>query len=122
MGFDSHDVAVVILDEAVTEVTTYAELPTPDFVDSLPNNTLVDVVGYGAQHFGVGGGPCFDGAGNHVPCTPYVDAIFTREIATGRLVPSNSAISDEFISSTRRRAAPASAIQAVLTSLPAPTP
>jgi secreted trypsin-like serine protease len=97
-GFDTHDVAVVVLFSPVptTEVSSYAALPTLDYVDSLPNNTNVDVVGYGVQHFAVGGGPCLDGD-VHIPCTPYPDAYFTRQIATGRLVPSNHAISDEFI-------------------------
>lgn len=99
VGFDTHDVAVVILEEPVptTEVSTYAALPDPGLVDRLASRTAVDVVGYGVQHFAVGGGPCFDADGNHVPCTPAPDAFFTRMIATGFLVPSNDVISDEFI-------------------------
>lgn len=96
VGFDTHDVAVVVLFEPV-EMETYGQLPEPYLVDRLPSGTLVDVVGYGVQHFAVGGGPCFDADGNHVPCTPAPDAYFTRMIATGWLVPSNDAISHEFI-------------------------
>jgi trypsin len=99
VGFDTHDVAVVILEEPVptTDVSTYAALPDPGLVDTLASGTSVDIVGYGVQHFAVGGGPCFDGDGNHVPCTPTPDAFFTRMIATGFLVPSKDVISDEFI-------------------------
>jgi len=98
-GFDTHDVAVVILFDPVptSEVGSYAALPELGLVDTLPNQTPIDIVGYGDQHFAVGGGPCFDADGNHVPCTPSPDAFFTRMIATGRLVQSNDVISDTFI-------------------------
>ena len=52
MGFDTHDVAVVILDEALpSEVTLnqYAALPTVDYVDTLDMRTSIAVVGYGIQ-------------------------------------------------------------------------
>jgi hypothetical protein len=100
VGFDTHDVAVVILDDPgvpTSEVSTYAALPELGLVDTLAANTAVDVVGYGVQHFAVGGGPCFDPEGNHAPCTPAPDAFFTRMMATGSLVPGQGVLSDEFI-------------------------
>ena len=97
-GFDTHDVAVVVLLEPVptSDVGTYGQLPEPYRVDGLAAGTPVDVVGYGVQHFAVGGGPCFDADDNHVPCTPTPDAFFTRMIATGFLVPAG-VLGDEFI-------------------------
>jgi hypothetical protein len=49
--FASHDVGVVALDAAVppTVVGEYAQLPTVGLVDTLPNKTPIDFVGYGVQ-------------------------------------------------------------------------
>jgi len=92
-GFDTHDVAVIILSTPVpTSVTsTYAALPTPGLAGTLANGTAVTSVGYGAQNFAVGGGPC-DG-----PCKPRVNDIFTRFFAPSQLIPSNNSISAEFL-------------------------
>jgi hypothetical protein len=50
-GFATRDVGVVTLSSAVPSdlVGEYAELPEPGLVDTLPNKTPVDVVGYGVQ-------------------------------------------------------------------------
>jgi Trypsin len=44
------DIAVIVLDTPVTDVGL-AELPTLGFDETLPNNQLVDVVGYGVEAF-----------------------------------------------------------------------
>jgi hypothetical protein len=47
-GFDTHDVAVVVLDEGQEVLLPrYAELPTEGLVDTLPMKTEVMLVGYG---------------------------------------------------------------------------
>jgi secreted trypsin-like serine protease len=51
-----HDVAVVVLD-APAPRPRYAQLPAVGAVDSLPNKTRVDLVGYGVEDFLRGGGP-----------------------------------------------------------------
>jgi hypothetical protein len=86
-GFDSHDVAVIVLDEPVS-LPRYAELPDPWFVDTLPMNTKVDLVGYGVQ-FDQGGGPRYP-----------EDGAFTRYYAPTKLVASNHVHSDEYIKLT----------------------
>jgi len=90
-GFDSHDVAVVVLEgEGVptSVVGTYGRLPTEGLVDTLPMGTEVTLVGYGVQNFVRGGGP------------PQVGDVFTRFFAPSRLVQSNNPISGEFIKLT----------------------
>jgi hypothetical protein len=86
-GFDTHDVAVITLNKAV-KLGTYAVLPTPGLVDTLPMLTPVDVVGYGVQGFIRGGGRPQD--------------IFTaiRFFAPSQLVQSNDRASAEFIKLT----------------------
>jgi hypothetical protein len=93
VGFDTHDVAVIILDTPVpTSVTsTYGALPSAGLVDTLSNGAAVTSVGYGAQNFAVGGGPC-DG-----PCKPAVNDIFTRFFAPSNFVASNDRISPQFL-------------------------
>jgi hypothetical protein len=54
-GFDTHDVAVVVLDDGVS-LPRYAQLPIEGLVDTLPRGTDVTLVGYGAQGFVVGNG------------------------------------------------------------------
>jgi Trypsin len=92
-GFDTHDVAVIILDTPVPSsvTSTYGALPTPGLADTLANGTAMTSVGYGAQNFAVGGGPC-DG-----PCKPRVNDIFTRFFAPSQLIASNDRISGEFL-------------------------
>ena len=55
-GFDSHDVAMVVLDKKVNP-GAFATLPSPNLVDTLAMGTPVDLVGYGVQGFAQGGGP-----------------------------------------------------------------
>jgi hypothetical protein len=86
-GFDSYDVAVIVLDEPVT-LPRYAQLPTEGLVDTLPMMSDVDLVGYGYQ-FDQGGGPRYP-----------VDGAFTRYYAPAQLVASKHVHSDEYIKLT----------------------
>lgn len=86
-GFNTHDVAVIVLDEPVT-LPRYAQLPAEGLVDTLPMRTDVDLVGYGRQ-FDQGGGPRYP-----------EDGSLTRYYAPTQLVASNHAISDEYIKLT----------------------
>lgn len=107
-GFDTHDVAVVILTASGCAVPSgrtgscgpvppsatlgqYGALPSENLVDTLAMNKPVDLVGFGVQNFVNGGGPC---AG---PCKPQPGSAFTRFAATTTLITSNNSISDEFI-------------------------
>lgn len=58
-AFDYRDVGVVVLSERVSKkvVGEYAQLPSAGLVDSLPNKTALDLVGYGVQEQIHGGGP-----------------------------------------------------------------
>jgi hypothetical protein len=86
-GFDSHDVAVIVLDEPVT-LPRYAELPAEGLVDTLAMRAPVDLVGYGIQ-FDQGGGPRYP-----------EDGAFTRYYAPTQLVASKHVHSDEYIKLT----------------------
>jgi hypothetical protein len=107
-GFDTHDVAVVILTAAGCAVPSgrtgscgpvpasatlgkYGALPSPNEVDTLAMGTPIDVVGYGVQDFINGGGPCGG------PCKKQGGDAFTRFYAQTTLVASSNSISDEFI-------------------------
>ena len=70
--FDDNDVAVVILDSSVS-MTTYGQLPSRGFDDSLPTNTALDVVGYGVQAF-------------VKPDQPDLNAVLTRYAADAKLI------------------------------------
>jgi hypothetical protein len=52
---DTHDVAVVLLDEPVTD-RGFASLPSPGLLDSLQKKPSLTVVGYGAETFAREGG------------------------------------------------------------------
>ena len=80
-GFDSHDVAVIVLDFPGTR-PRYGQLPTEGLVDTLKMKTNVDLVGYGIQ-FDQGGGPRYP-----------EDGAFTRYYAPTKLVASNHVHSD----------------------------
>lgn len=82
---DTHDVAVVVLDDAVAR-PRYAQLPSPGLVDGLPNKTAVDLVGYGVEDFVVGGG-------QPVPARPSG----LRMTAPAELHSGNSSFGDEFL-------------------------
>ena len=83
-SFDTHDVAVITLNEPVNP-GGFAALPEEGFVDTLPMGTAVDVVGYGVQGFVRGGGQ------------PQQVFLFTRYYAPTVLVQSNNRQSTEFI-------------------------
>jgi hypothetical protein len=87
---DTHDVAVVILD-APLALSAYGALPPKNYVDTLKNNTPIDIVGYGDQNFIRGGGPCGG------PCKPREGDAFTRFAGQTTLIASNDKISDNFL-------------------------
>ena len=86
-GFDTHDVAVVLLN-APRNPGAFAQLPAANLVDTLPMKTEVEIVGYGVQGFIRGGGP------------PGQVFLFTRFFAPSLLIQSNDVISEEFIKLT----------------------
>jgi len=109
-GFDTHDVAVVILTTPGCHVPAgrsgtnscgpvppgvtlgqYGALPRVNQVDSLTNNTPIDVVGFGVQNFLNGGGPC---GGS---CKKVENDAFTRFFASTTLIASNDRLSRDFV-------------------------
>jgi hypothetical protein len=86
-GFDTHDVAVIVMDDPLT-LGSYADLPSEGLVDTLPMNAAIDSVGYG-QQFDKGGGPRYP-----------ADGAFTRYYAPTQLKASNHVHSDEYIKLT----------------------
>jgi trypsin len=108
VGFDTHDIAVIIFGSAgckvpqgldltkntcgaISDPSTYGALPDEGLVDTLKSGTLIDLVGYGDQNFIKGGGPCGG------PCKPREGDAFTRFFGQTTLVATNDKISDEFI-------------------------
>jgi hypothetical protein len=108
--FDTHDVAIIVFGEPGCHTPTgsvstylcgaipasatlgqYGALPAANLVDTLANNTPVDVVGYGVQGFVNGNGPCDPN------CKKSTGDSATRFFASTTLIASNDAISDEFI-------------------------
>jgi hypothetical protein len=108
--FDTHDVAIIVFGEPGCHTPTvtvstyfcgaipasatsgqYGTLPQANLVDTLANNTAVDLVGYGVQGFVNGGGPCDPN------CKKSPGASATRFFAPTTLVASNDTIADEFI-------------------------
>src|SRR5262249_36944653 len=101
-GFDTHDVAVVILNSCpntggitcgAAALGSYGALPQRNQVDSLKNNTPIDLVGFGVQGFLSGSGPC----GGPCKKQPDFDQAFTRFFAPTTLIASNDRISKEFV-------------------------
>lgn len=88
-GFDTHDVAVIVLDQAVS-MPMYGRLPSLGFDAGLPTGTGVDLVGYGVQHFGKPD-PCIPN------CKPQPDAFFTRFGAPANLISVGKGTAGEFI-------------------------
>jgi hypothetical protein len=84
VGFDTHDVAVVVLDQPIS-VSRYARLPAPNQVETLDVGRRVTIVGYGVQDFETGGG------------APRPGAAFTRYFAPAQLVRAGESVADEFI-------------------------
>jgi hypothetical protein len=84
-GFDTYDVGVVILSEAVTDVG-FASLPEPGLLDGLDlKSERFTIVGYGVQEFSVGGGP------------PEPSAAATRFYATVRPINIRDRVGDMFL-------------------------
>jgi hypothetical protein len=84
--FDEHDVAVVVLDSAVS-MSTYGRLPSPGFDDSLKKKAALDAVGYGVQKF-------------VKPGQPDLNAVWTRFGATVSLLDNDKAASGDFLKVT----------------------
>ncbi|MCL4560632.1 MAG: S1 family peptidase [Chloroflexi bacterium] len=83
-GFDSHDVGVVVLSEAVTD-RGFGVLPAEGMVDTLKMNTEIWSVGYGVQMQLRGGGP------------PVWTGSLTRFFAPSNFINSNDVLSDMFL-------------------------
>jgi hypothetical protein len=84
---DSHDVGVVVFSTPIPASASegrYGALPSPGLVDTLRNNTPIDLVGYGVQGFARGGGQ------------PQQVGGLTRFVAGTTLIASNDKISGEF--------------------------
>jgi hypothetical protein len=47
--YSSSDIGIITLDNAITEVKTFANLPTAGFADTIDKKTDLKVIGYGAQ-------------------------------------------------------------------------
>ena len=86
-AFDYRDVGVVVLSERVSKkvVGEYAQLPSAGLVDTLPNKTALDLVGYGVQEQIHGGGP------------PSWTGLRVRLYAPSELVSGEFVHSEEFI-------------------------
>jgi hypothetical protein len=94
-NFAFRDVGVVVFDEPLSAsvVGEYADLPSPDLVDSLANKTPADFVGYGVQFQA-------NIPGNLLPQPPPFyrwTGPRQRMYAPGALVSGNFKHSDEFI-------------------------
>jgi len=87
IGFDTHDVGVVTLDQAAS-VTQFAALPSEGFVDTLTMKTTVDLVGYGVQTRVVGGG------------SPFWIGTLDRFFAPSNFIASQDKIADQYIKLT----------------------
>ncbi len=87
VGFDTHDIGVVVLSSAAS-VTEFARLPQEGLVDTLPMRTPMDLVGYGVQTRQVGGGQ------------PVWTGTLTRFFAPAQLVASNDLISSQYLKLT----------------------
>ena len=85
---DTHDVAIVVFGTPIPSSVTgglYGALPAPGPVDTLGNNTPVDLVGYGVAGFVHGGGP------------PQPIAPFLRLFGQTTAFKSNGSIGAEFL-------------------------
>ena len=107
-GFDTHDVAIIVFTTTGCHVPTgrpgscgpipsaetggqHGVLPQLGLVDTLRNQTPVDLVGYGVRNYVRGGGPCGG------PCTPVTGDVFTRYGGQANVFATNGAIGDEFL-------------------------
>jgi len=110
-GFDMHDVAIIVFTANGCHVPAnrnqalntcgpislsetggrHGVLPAVGLVDTLRNQTPVDLVGYGVRNYVRGGGPCGG------PCTPATGDVFTRYGGQANVFASNDVISKEFL-------------------------
>jgi Trypsin len=107
-GFDTHDVAVIVFNAAGCNVPAgrpgtcrpvpaaetggkYGTLAPIGLVDTLRNQTPVDLVGYGVRNYVNGGGPCSG------PCKPTTGDAFTRYAGQANVFASNDVISSQFL-------------------------
>lgn len=115
-GFDTHDVAIIVFAAAGCHVAPardgsmrnpatntcgpidlaetggqHGVLPPLGLVDTLRNQTPVDLVGYGVRNYIRGGGPCGG------PCTPVTGDVFTRYWGQANVFATNGAIGTEFL-------------------------
>jgi len=110
-GFDTHDVAIIVFTTngchvpanrnpvfntcgpiSLTETAgKVGVLPPVGLVDTLRNQTAVDLVGYGVRNYVRGGGPC---AG---PCKPTTGDVFTRYGGQANVFATNGVIGSEFL-------------------------
>jgi V8-like Glu-specific endopeptidase len=89
VGFDTHDVGLVILKKPVKTVGL-ASLPSKYLVDTLPMNTEVTIVGYGVQYkLQTSGDPYYRW-----------DGLRMRFVAPSLLIQSDDRISDEYLKLT----------------------
>jgi hypothetical protein len=86
-GFARRDTGIVVLDEPVptTDVADYASLPSARYVNTLPRNAPVDLVGYGVQKRMRGHGQ------------PVWTGLRLRLFANARLVSGHFTHSAEFV-------------------------
>jgi len=107
-GFDTHDVAIIVFTENGCRVPAgrpgscgpidltetggqHGVLPPLGLVDTLRNQTPVDLVGYGVRDYIRGGGPCGG------PCSPIPGNAFIRYGGQANVFKTNGAIGAEFL-------------------------
>jgi len=107
-GFDTHDVAIIVFTNEGCHVPAgrpgscgpislsetggqHGVLPPLGLVDTLRNQTPVDLVGYGVRNYIRGGGPCGG------PCKPVPGDAFIRYAGQANVFASHDIISAEFL-------------------------
>jgi Trypsin len=87
-GFDTNDIAIIVLD--TPQNRGLATLPSIGFDETLRTGTVLDISGYGVQHFGKPD-PCDPN------CKKQPDAFFTRMKATSNLLSVGKGKQGEFV-------------------------